>query len=83
MKSPHFAVLAAAAALSTAAASAEVDVRPDSLLAVDTHRESIVERTIAAGPGSASGEQAEIVRLADELASLRATEADVAALRTA
>ena len=62
MKSPHFAVLAAVAALSTATASAEVDVRPDSLLAVDTHRGSIVEKTIAAWPGGVAGEQAETLR---------------------
>jgi hypothetical protein len=61
MKSLHFAVLAAAA-LSTAVASAEVDVRPDSLLAVDTHREAIVEKTIAAWPGGVSGDEAEALR---------------------
>lgn len=62
MKSPHFALLAAAMALSTAAASAEADVRPDSMLAVDTHRQAIVEKTIAAWPGGVSGEQAEALR---------------------
>ena len=62
MKSLHFAALAAVAALSTTTASAEVDVRPDSLLAVDTHREAIVEKTIASWPGGVSGEQAETLR---------------------
>ena len=64
MKSLHFAALAAVAALSTTTASAEVDVRPDSLLAVDTHREAIVEKTIAAWPGGVAGEQAETLRAA-------------------
>jgi hypothetical protein len=62
MKFLRFAALVASAALSTATASADVDVRPDSLLAVDTHREAIVEKTIAAWPGGVSGEQAETLR---------------------
>ena len=62
MKRTRFATALAATAFVTGAAWAEVDVRPDSLLAVDTHRESIVEKTIAAWPGGVSGEQAEALR---------------------
>ena len=62
MKRNRLAKVLAVTAFASGAAWAEVDVRPDSLLAVDTHRESIVEKTIAAWPGGVSGEQAQALR---------------------
>jgi hypothetical protein len=58
----HVFVARAAAALMCAAPALAQVPSPDALLVVDQHRDAIVERTIAAWPGTLTGDRAEALR---------------------